>query len=134
VSVDLSGFAALAARPDPERLRGVLRACQDAVAGTVARLGGYVAEPVDDRVLAYFGWSRAHEDDAARCQFRSIPDRRRASAGVDVALPVRRGAAPAAPEACHGPPSCRARRPRGARRHEASRLAGGSHMADVFHT
>jgi class 3 adenylate cyclase len=66
MSVDLSGFAALAARPDPERLPRVLRAYQDAVAGTVARFGGYVAEPVDDRVLAYFGWPEAHEDDAAR--------------------------------------------------------------------
>lgn len=61
---DLVGSTALSARLDPEELHEVLRAYQDAVAGTVARFGGHVAKFMGDGVLAYFGWLQAHEDDA----------------------------------------------------------------------
>ena len=47
-------------------MREVLRAYQDAVAGEVARFEGHVAKFMGDGVLAYFGWPRAHEDDAER--------------------------------------------------------------------
>jgi hypothetical protein len=46
-------------------MREVLRAFQDAVTGEISRLG-YVAKLMGDGVLAYFGWPRAHEDDAER--------------------------------------------------------------------
>jgi len=55
----------LALRLDPEAMREVLRAFQDAVTGEIGRLG-YVAKLMGDGVLAYFGWPRAHEDDAER--------------------------------------------------------------------
>jgi class 3 adenylate cyclase len=63
---DLVGSTALSARLDPEEMGEVLRAYQNAVAGEVARFGGHVAKFMGDGVLAYFGWPRAHEDDAER--------------------------------------------------------------------
>jgi len=63
--VDLANSTPLALRLDPEAMREVLRAFQDAVTGEIGRLG-YVAKLMGDRVLAYFGWPRAHEDDAER--------------------------------------------------------------------
>jgi len=63
---DLVGSTALSARLDPEDMRRVIRAYQDAVSGVVARYEGFVAKFMGDGVLAYFGFPRAHEDDAAR--------------------------------------------------------------------
>jgi class 3 adenylate cyclase len=64
--VDLVGSTALSRRLDPEDMRALLRAYQDAVAGAVARYDGHVAKYMGDGVLAYFGWPKAHEDDAER--------------------------------------------------------------------
>src|SRR4051812_4316924 len=64
--VDLVGSTALSRHLDPEEMSGVLRAFQDAVAGRVARFEGHVAKFLGDGVLCYFGWPRAHEDDAER--------------------------------------------------------------------
>jgi class 3 adenylate cyclase/predicted ATPase len=64
--VDLVGSTALSARLDPEDMREVIRAYQNAVAGEVSRLEGHVAKFMGDGVLAYFGWPRAHEDEAER--------------------------------------------------------------------
>ena len=64
--VDLVGSTALSARLDPEEMREVLRAYQNAVAGEIARVDGHVAKLMGDGVLAYFGWPRAHEDEAER--------------------------------------------------------------------
>ncbi len=64
--VDLVGSTGLSARLDPEAMSEVLRGYQNAVAGEIARLEGYVAKFMGDGVLAYFGWPRAHEDDAER--------------------------------------------------------------------
>lgn len=64
--VDLVGSTALASRLDPEDMREVIRAYQNAVAGEVARFEGHVAKFMGDGVLAYFGWPRAHEDEAER--------------------------------------------------------------------
>jgi class 3 adenylate cyclase len=64
--VDLVGSTALSARLDPEDMREVLRAYHCAVADEVARLDGHIAKYMGDGVLAYFGWPRAHEDDAER--------------------------------------------------------------------
>jgi len=59
---DLVSSTALSARMDPEDLREVISAYQKCVAETV----GYVAKYMGDGVLVYFGYPRAHEDDAER--------------------------------------------------------------------
>ncbi len=63
---DLVGSTELSGRLDPEDLQDVMRRYQDAMAGVVARYEGHVAKFLGDGVLAYFGWPRAHEDQAAR--------------------------------------------------------------------
>jgi class 3 adenylate cyclase/predicted ATPase len=64
--VDLVGSTALSAKLDPEDMREVLRSYQNTVAGEIARFEGHVAKFMGDGVLAYFGWPRAHEDEAER--------------------------------------------------------------------
>jgi class 3 adenylate cyclase len=64
--VDLAGSTALSSQLDPEEMNMLLRAYQDAVAGEVGRFEGYVAKFMGDGVVVYFGWPRAHEDDAER--------------------------------------------------------------------
>jgi class 3 adenylate cyclase/predicted ATPase len=63
---DLVGSTSLSARLDPEDLREVISAYQNCVAETVQRFGGFVAKYMGDGVLVYFGYPRAHEDDAER--------------------------------------------------------------------
>jgi class 3 adenylate cyclase len=68
---DLVGSTALSARLDPEDMRRVIRAYQDASSGVVARYDGFVAKFMGDGILAYFGFPRAHEDDPAGSPSRS---------------------------------------------------------------
>jgi len=63
---DLVGSTPLSTRFDPEDLREEIRAYQNTVSGVVARYEGFVAKYMGDGVLAYFGYPRAHEDDAER--------------------------------------------------------------------
>ena len=63
---DLVGSTELAARLDPEDLREVIAAYHRAVAEIVAGFDGFVAKYMGDGVLVYFGYPRAHEDDAER--------------------------------------------------------------------
>ncbi len=63
---DLVGSTALSVRFDPEELREEIRAYQNAVSAVVARYDGFVAKYMGDGVLAYFGYPRAHADDAER--------------------------------------------------------------------
>jgi len=63
---DLVGSTQLAARLDPEDLQGLIRSYHDAVAGAVRPYEGHVAQLLGDGCLVYFGYPRAHEDDAAR--------------------------------------------------------------------
>jgi class 3 adenylate cyclase len=63
---DLVGSTALAARLDPEDLREVIGAYNRTVTEVVAGFDGFVAKYMGDGVLVYFGYPRAHEDDAER--------------------------------------------------------------------
>jgi class 3 adenylate cyclase/tetratricopeptide (TPR) repeat protein len=63
---DLVGSTAISARLDPEDMGEVIRAYHDACSGAIARYDGLVAKFMGDGVLAYFGFPRAHEDDAER--------------------------------------------------------------------
>ena len=51
---------------DPEDLREVTSAYQNACKSEIERFGGYVAKYMGDCILAYFGYPHAHEDDADR--------------------------------------------------------------------
>jgi predicted ATPase/class 3 adenylate cyclase len=62
----LVGSTALSGRLDPEEMREVLSACQEAVCAEVTRFGGHVAKLMGDGVLAFFGWPQAYEDAAER--------------------------------------------------------------------
>jgi len=63
---DLVGSTALSARLDPEDLRGVIGAYHRGVTEIAEGFGGFVARYMGDGVLVYFGYPRAHEDDAER--------------------------------------------------------------------
>lgn len=64
--VDLVGSTALSAELDPEDMRELIRTYQNTIAGEITRFEGHIAQFLGDGVLAYFGWPRAHEDDAER--------------------------------------------------------------------
>ena len=64
--VDLVSSTELSQRLDPEDMREVILAYQQAVSREIARYEGRVAKLMGDGVLAYFGWPKAHEDDAER--------------------------------------------------------------------
>src|SRR5882724_3560804 len=63
---DLVGSTALTARLDPEDMRAVMDAYHAACARIVPSYDGFLAEFRGDGILAYFGYPRAHEDDAER--------------------------------------------------------------------
>lgn len=63
---DLVGSTAPSVRLDPEDMREVIRAYQDMCSVAIARYDGFVAKFMGDGVLAYFGFPRAHEEDAER--------------------------------------------------------------------
>ena len=63
---DLVGSTKLSQQLDPEDLRDVNRAYQDACKAAIERYEGYVARYMGDGVLVYFGYPQAHEDDAER--------------------------------------------------------------------
>src|ERR1700722_10358372 len=61
---DIVGSTELATRLDPEDLREVIGAYHRRVGDVLARFGGFVAKYMGDGILAYFGYPRAHEEDA----------------------------------------------------------------------
>ncbi len=63
---DLVGLGSLTAQLDPEDMADLIRAFQGTVADAVARFDGHVARLVGDGAAIYFGYPRAHEDDAER--------------------------------------------------------------------
>jgi class 3 adenylate cyclase len=63
---DLVGSTALSARLDPEDMRAVMDAYHAACARITRTYDGFLAQLRGDGILAYFGYPRAHEDDAER--------------------------------------------------------------------
>jgi class 3 adenylate cyclase len=63
---DLVGSTALATRLDPEELQEIVGGYHRRCADVITESGGFVARYLGDGVLAYFGYPRAHEDDAER--------------------------------------------------------------------
>src|SRR5215475_1874113 len=63
---DLVGSTALSTRLDPEDMRAVIDAYHAACARITRTYDGFLAEFRGDGILAYFGYPRAHEDDAER--------------------------------------------------------------------
>ena len=63
---DLVGSTSLSTQFDPEDLRDIIRAYQEACAKVIEAFGGYVAKYLGDGVLVYFGYPQAHENDAER--------------------------------------------------------------------
>jgi len=60
---DLVGSTALSVRLDPEDMRTVIDVYLD---GIIRSYDGFIAELRGDGILAYFGYPRAHEEDAER--------------------------------------------------------------------
>jgi len=69
---DLVGSTALSEALDPEELREIMRAYQQAAGGVIERYEGHVAQYLGDGLMTYFGWPRAHEDDAERAVRASL--------------------------------------------------------------
>jgi class 3 adenylate cyclase len=63
---DLVDSTALSSRLDPEDWREVVRAYQETCAKVIARYEGHIAQYLGDGLLVYFGYPKAHEDDAQR--------------------------------------------------------------------
>ncbi|HKA53100.1 MAG TPA: adenylate/guanylate cyclase domain-containing protein, partial [Candidatus Binatia bacterium] len=76
---DLVGSTPLSEQLDPEELREVVRAYQEACTAVIHRFDGYIARYVGDALLVYFGYPQAHEDDAQRAV--------RVGLGIVAALP-----------------------------------------------
>ena len=63
---DLVDSTVLASQLDPEEWREVVRAYQSTCAAVIQRYDGHIAQYLGDGLLVYFGYPRAHEDDAQR--------------------------------------------------------------------
>src|SRR5262245_30802348 len=63
---DLVDSTPLSAHLDPEELREVVRAYHAVCAEVIERFNGHIAQYLGDGLLVYFGYPRAHEDDAQR--------------------------------------------------------------------
>ncbi len=88
---DLVGYTTLSTQFDPEDLRDLIRRYKTLVSAEIRRYDGSVASFIGDGIMAYFGYPRAHEDDAERAVL----------AGLDIVdavrqVPTSRGDAAAA--------------------------------------
>jgi predicted ATPase/class 3 adenylate cyclase len=63
---DLVGSTELSTRLDPEDLREIIRGFQETCAEIIDQFEGYIAQYLGDGILVYFGYPRAHENDAER--------------------------------------------------------------------
>jgi class 3 adenylate cyclase/tetratricopeptide (TPR) repeat protein len=83
---DLTASTELAARLDPEDLRGVLKPFFDAMADEIERFGGTVEKFIGDAIVAVFGVPAAHEDDPERALRAAFAMQRRlGSLGAELA-------------------------------------------------
>jgi class 3 adenylate cyclase/predicted ATPase len=63
---DLVDSTPLSGQLDPEDLREVMRSYYEVCGNVIARFDGYIAQYLGDGLLVFFGYPRAHEDDAQR--------------------------------------------------------------------
>src|SRR5207245_396713 len=63
---DLVGSTAFSTGMDPEDLRDVIASYQSRCSAATRRYDGFVAKFMGDGILVYFGYPRAHEDEAER--------------------------------------------------------------------
>jgi len=63
---DLVGSTPLSEQFDAEELRDLIRSYQQACVAVITQFDGRIAKYLGDGLLAYFGYPRAHEDDAQR--------------------------------------------------------------------
>ena len=63
---DLVGFTSLSERLDPEHVKNLVDQCFDRLAADVRDFGGEVDKILGDGIVALFGATTAHEDDAER--------------------------------------------------------------------
>ena len=63
---DLVGSTAISTGMDPEDLRDVIASYQSRCSAAIRRYDGFVAKYMGDGILVYFGYPRAHEDEAER--------------------------------------------------------------------
>jgi class 3 adenylate cyclase/tetratricopeptide (TPR) repeat protein len=63
---DLVGSTELSQKLDPEALRELMRSYQQCCGAVIEKYDGHVAQYLGDGLMTYFGWPRAHEDDAER--------------------------------------------------------------------
>ena len=73
---DLVGSTPLSTGLDPEDLRDVITSFQNRCRQAIKRYDGFIARFMGDGILVYFGYPRAHEDDAERS----------ARAGLDIVV------------------------------------------------
>ena len=94
---DLVGSTALSETLDPEDLRELNKAYQESATAEIERYAGMVARYMGDGILAYFGYPRAHENDAERSvraglsiqhAAKGLSDRFRDSLGTELAVRV----------------------------------------------
>ena len=69
---DLVGSTELSTRLDPEDLRVIIRGFQETCAKVIAQFDGYIAQYLGDGLLVYFGYPRAHENDAERAALSGL--------------------------------------------------------------
>ncbi len=85
---DLVGSTELATKLDPEQLRDLMQVYQRACGEVIARYEGHVAQYLGDGLMVYFGWPRAHEDDAARA-IRAGLEVAQAVSSLKATVPIR---------------------------------------------
>ena len=93
---DMVESTALSVRLDPEELAEIIQTYQQHCAAVIERHDGFVARYIGDAILAYFGYPRAHENDAERAirAARAIIDMRwptAATAGLKVHIGIATG-------------------------------------------
>ncbi len=93
---DLVESTALATRLDPEQLQRVIDKYHGQCDEVIANFDGFIASYLGDGVLAYFGYPKAHEDDAERAiraALALIESVAKLSVGEGIALRARVGIA-----------------------------------------